>query len=141
MMVKLFALVAALIGISGGAVLAQAPATPAPAPNAAPSDPQAMAKMLHLATHNQLGVLEFCQASGSVGPDVVAIQRKIMTLLPPAQVEGLAAAEESGKKGIVMFGGTQMALTEAAKTQNTTVDAMCKQIGAMLTAQAANLPK
>lgn len=138
-MVRQMALVAALITVSSGAVLAQAPATPAP--GAPPSDPQAMAKMLHLATHNQLGVLEFCQASGSVGPDVVAIQRKIMTLLPPAQVDGLAEAEASGKKGIVMFGGTQMQLTDAAKNQNTTVDAMCKQIGAMLTAQAANLPK
>ena len=120
-----------------------APATPAPAapPAAAPQGQQDMVKMLHLAAHNQLGVLEYCQAQGSIGPDVVALQKRMLTMLPPAQVDGLDAAEATGKRGVVQFGGSEVAIADAAKARSTTADAMCKQMGQMLESQAAMLPK
>ncbi len=116
------------------AASAQTPATP-------PPSEQDMLKMLHLGGRNQLGVLQYCQAQGSVGVDVVALQQRMLTMLPPAQVDGLAEAEAAGKRGEVQFGGTHVMLADAAKAQNTTPDAMCKQIGAMMQAQAAQLPK
>lgn len=102
---------------------------------------QDMARTMHLAAHNQLGVLEYCKAQGNVGQDVVDIQRRMMGLLPPMQVAGLDDAEALGKKGIVSFGGSQTSLADAAKAQNTTVEAMCKQMGSMIQAQADKLPK
>lgn len=89
------------------------------APGAAPGGQQDMMKMIQLAAHHQLGVIEYCKA----------------------QVEGLDAAEAAGRKGLVQFGGNEVDIKQAAKAQNTTPDAMCKQIGSMLQAQAANLPK
>ncbi len=109
-----------------------------PAPS---QDPQAMMKMMHLAAQNQLGVLEYCEANGSVGSDVVDLQKRMIGMLPPAQVDGLDAAEDSGKKGIISVGGQQMVLADSAKAQGTTPDAMCKQMGTMLKTQAANMPK
>ena len=117
--------------------LAQAPATPA----GMPQGQQDMVRMMHLAAHNQLGVLEYCQAQNSVGADVVALQQRILGMLPPAQVDGLNEAEAAGKRGVVQFGGSEVPLADAAKAQNTTPDAMCKQMASMLQAQAAQLPK
>ena len=117
--------------------LAQAPAAPA----GMPQGQQDMVRMMHLAAHNQLGVLEYCQAQGSIGADVVALQQRILGLLPPAQVDGLSEAEAAGKRGLVQFGGSQVQLADAAKAQSTTPDAMCKQIATMLQTQAAQLPK
>ena len=107
-----------------------------------PAEGQAeMMKTLTLAGRNQLGVLEFCRAQGSVGNDVVDLQRRALSLLPPVQVDGLADAEALGKRGVVSFAGSQTELSAAAKAQGTTVDAMCKKMAEMLQAQAANLPK
>lgn len=100
-----------------------------------------MLKTLALAGRNQLGVLEFCRAQGSVGADVVDLQRKVLGLLPSVQVDGLADAEALGKRGVVSFAGSQTELATAAKAQGTTVDTMCKKMAEMLQAQAANIPK
>lgn len=102
---------------------------------------QEMVRTLLLASRNQLGVLEYCRAQGSLGQGVVDLQRKMIGMLPPQQVDGLDEAEATGKRGVVSFAGSQTALADAAKSQNTTVDAMCKQMGSMLQAQAAQLPK
>ena len=118
------------------AALAQTPQVPT-----TPGGQQEIMKTMHLAAHNQLGLIEFCQAQGSVGPDVVALQKRMLTMLPPAQVDGLDDAEAAGKKGVVQFAGNTVDIRDAAKAQNTTPDAMCKQIGSMLESQAANLPK
>ena len=116
--------------------------TPVPAlPPGAPAGQQGMVTMMQLAAHNQLGVLEYCQAQGSIGADVVALQQKIIGLMPPAQVDGLDQAESSGKAGNVVFAGNTVAIADAAKARNTTTDAMCKQIGSTLQAQAGNLPQ
>ena len=107
-----------------------------------PAEGQAeMMKTLALAGRNQLGVLEFCRAQGSVGADVVDLQRRALGLLPPVQVDGLADAEALGQRGVVSFAGSQTELSAAAKAQGTTMDAMCKKMAEMLRAQAANLPK
>ena len=108
----------------------------------APAEGQTeMLKTLTLAGHNQLGVMEFCRAQGSVGTDVVELQRKVLGLLPPVQVDGLGDAEALGKRGVVSFAGSQTELAAAAKSQSTTVDAMCKKMADMLQSQAATLPK
>ena len=107
-----------------------------------PAEGQAeMMKTLTLAGRNQLGVLEFCRAQGSVGGDVVDLQRRALSLLPPVQVDGLADAEALGRRGVVSFAGSQTELAAAAKSQSTTVDAMCKKMADMLQSQAATLPK
>ena len=108
----------------------------------APVEGQAeMLKTLALAGRNQLGVLEFCRAQGSVGTDVVDLQRKALGLLPPVQVDGLADAEALGKRGVVSVAGSQTELAVAAKSRGTTVDAMCKKMADLLQSQAASLPK
>lgn len=97
--------------------------------------------MLHRAAHNQLGVLQYGQSQGSIGADTLDLQRRLLGVLPPMQVDGLDEAEAMGQRGVVDFAGNQIALTDAAKAQSTTADAMCKQIASMLQAQAAQLPK
>ncbi len=131
-----FILAAVVCGVAlAGSPAARAQTTPAP------GGQQDMLRMMHLAARNQLGVLEFCQGQGSVGQDVVDQQRKLMALLPAAQVDGLDEAEANGKRGIVVFAGSQTSLADAAQAQNTTVEAMCKQMGALIQAQAAQMPK
>ena len=114
---------------------------PAPLPPGAPPGQEAMLQMMHLAAHNQLGVLRYCQDQGSVGTDVVELQGRIIGMLPPATVAGEDQAEADGKTGVVEFAGNKVAMADAAKARNTTVDAMCKQIAGMLQAQAGNIPK
>ena len=123
------------------AAFAQAPSAPGTAPGSAPGGQADMLKTMHLAAHNQLGLVEYCQAQGSFGTDVVDLQKRMLGMLPPAQVDGLDAAEAAGRKGVVEFAGNQVDIKDAAKAQNTTPDAMCKQIGAMLQSQASQLPK
>lgn len=108
---------------------------------APPQGQQAMTRMIYLAAHNQLGVLEYCQGKGSVGADTVALQRRVLGMMPAEQVDGLDEAEAAGKQGQVQFGGNQVLLADAAKSQNTTEDAMCRQIATLLQNQAAQLPK
>lgn len=126
---------ALLLATAPASVRAQAPAAPSPQQQAE------MLRMMHLAGRNQLGVLQYCQSQGSVAADVVALQRRLLGMLPPAQVEGLDAAEATGKGGVVEVAGTRVSLADAAKAQNTTPDAMCKQMATMLQAQAAQLPR
>lgn len=98
-------------------------------------------RMMYRMGSNQLGVLEYCQENGHVGAEVVALQHRMLTMLPPAQVDGLDEAEATGRKGVVSFGGTSTALPDAARAQNTTVAALCARMGEMLKQQAGNLPQ
>lgn len=108
----------------------------------APAEAQTeILKALALAGRNQLGVLEFCRAQGSVGTDVVELQRKVLGLLPSVQVDGLADAEALGRRGVVSLAGSRTELAAAATSQGTTVDAMCKKMADLLQSQAAHLPK
>ena len=47
-------------------------------PGAMPAGQQDIAKIMHLAAHNQLGIIEYCKDQGSVGDDVVALQKRIV---------------------------------------------------------------
>lgn len=122
------------------AAWAQTKPDPAPGTAATPGQQDMMATVQR-AAHNQLGVLQYCQAQGAVGDDVVALQRRLLGMLPPAQVDGLDEAEAAGKAGTVEFAGSKVALADAARSQNSTPDAMCKRMADMLKAQAAQLPK
>lgn len=128
-----------LLAPAGASAQAPAPGASPGAPTAA-QDEQAMLRMMHRGARNQLGVLQYCQSNGSIGADVVVLQRQMLAMLPPIQVDGLDQAEAAGKRGVVQFGGQEMAIPDAAKARNTTPDALCKQIGAALQAQAAQMP-
>ena len=76
-------------------------------PARAQSDPYAMA---HTASPNQLGVMEYCQGRGDVGPDAVAAQRSAIARLPASTVS-TEAAEALGKQGTLTIpNGTTMTL-------------------------------
>jgi hypothetical protein len=127
-----------LAGVTaGGAVRAQ-PATMQPPPGGQfpggqpPAMTADMQAAMHLAARNQLGVLEYCQASNAVGPDVVAMQRQQIAQLPPAPVAGLDQAEATGRQGIIQAGSQQVPLAQVAQSHGTTVAALCGQIAAML---------
>ncbi len=99
----------------------------------AQNDPMAMMKQ---AAANQLGLLEYCQAQGAVDDKPVATQREIMAQLP-ASTAPTDAAEALGKQGSLSVNGQTITLTSAATAHNTTVDAMCKQIGGAVVQAAA----
>ena len=114
----------------------------AQAPTAAsPGGGADMMHMMALGAHNQLGVVEFCQANGNLGADTVALQQKMIGMLPPSSTDGLDAAEATGKTGVISFGGTQTSLPEAAKAQGTTVAVLCGKIGYALAQAAKSLPQ
>jgi hypothetical protein len=99
------------------------------APAFAQGDPMAMA---HTAAANQLGIVEYCQSQGSVGADAVDAQKTAMAQLPPSTVS-TADAEALGKQGTLsMPNGTKATLASLATAHNTTVAAMCDQIGKTL---------
>ena len=100
-----------------------------------------MMHMMSLGAHNQLGVLQYCQAKGALGADKVALQQKMIGMLPATSTEGFADAEAVGKTGTVSFGGSKTSLEEAAKAQNTTVAALCGKLGDALANAAKNLPQ
>ena len=101
----------------------------------AQNDPTAMMKQ---AAANQLGLLEYCQAQGAVDDKPISTQREIMAQLP-ASTAPIDAAEALGKQGTLSVNGQTMTLASAATTHNTTVDAMCKQIGGAVVQAAAML--
>jgi hypothetical protein len=123
---------------AGALIFGTVEAARAQAPSQVPPD---ATKTVRLAAHNQLGVLEYCQAQGAVDASVVAMQKKMIGMLPAAPANGEDAAESTGKQGIVDAAGQQVALDEAAKAQHTSVAALCDQMGSMVRASAANLPQ
>lgn len=73
-------------------------------PGAAPAagqDGHAAVRMALRIAHNQLGVLQYCQANGSVGAEVVDLQRRLLArmaaALPPVQ-GGRAGPGRSGRQ-------------------------------------------
>ena len=84
--------------------------------------------MAHAAAANELGVLEYCQAQGAVGPDAVAAQRSSIGRLPASPVN-TDAAEALGKQGTISANGNSLALSGIASSRNTTVAVVCKQMG------------
>ena len=103
-----------------------------------------MAMMREMAA-NQLGVMEFCQDNGYVDADAVAAQRKALARVPQSGAAN-DAAEALGRKGTLSANGTQTTMASLASGHNTTVSAMCGQMGsaakqaAAATATAGTMP-
>jgi hypothetical protein len=96
------------------------------APALAQTDTIAMGR---IAAANQLGVLEYCQANGDVGPDAVSAEKDVISHMPASAVS-TESAEAIGKQGTLAApNGQQMTLASIATKQDSTVPAMCKQLG------------
>lgn len=131
--------------VLAGAVLAPsqpaAAQTPAQSP-AASHQSEEIVRSMHLAARNQLGILQYCQAQGAVGEDVVALQRQALGALPPtAQVGGLEEAEAAGKRGMIAFDGSEVPFAVAAGARGLRVRTNCKYIALTVQAQAGQPPK
>ena len=101
----------------------------------AQTDPMAMGRM---AAANQLGVLQYCQSQGAVGPDAVSAEREVMARMPASNVS-TDSAEAQGKQGtLVGPSGQQITLASLASTHNTTISSLCQQMGSS-TLQAASM--
>ena len=129
-----------LIGLGTGVVLAQeaaapaAPAAPPPAPVAADTG------AAYESARNQLGVLIYCQEQGHIDGAAVETQTKLLTMIPAGDTAKGDAAEAKGKEGTVSAMGVERSLADASKEQNTTEEALCKQMDALLQQLAAQIP-
>jgi hypothetical protein len=102
----------------------------AAAPALAQGDPAAIG---HMAAANQLGILEYCLSEGNVGADTVSAEKDVISRMPVSSVS-TSSAEALGKQGTFAApNGQQMTLASMASKQNTTVAALCKQIGSSTT--------
>ena len=142
-----------LAGLTGGA-LAQdsaAPATTAPttAPAAAPAEAPAVApaaspaqdsSAAYESARNQLGVLSYCQDKGFIDAKAVETQTRLLAMIPAGDTAKGDAAEAKGKEGTVSAMGVERTLSDAAKEKNTTEDALCKQMDALLQQLASQVP-
>ncbi len=107
----------------------------AAAPALAQSDPTSMA---HAAAANQLGVLEYCQGQGDVDGTAVSAEQSVIGHLPTgANAAADSAAEATGKTGTIAGNGSSMSLASVASSHNTTVSALCKQLGDSATRSAS----
>jgi hypothetical protein len=115
------------------------PALSAPALAQTQADQLAVA---YQAARNQLGVLGYCAEKGHVGADVVAIQQKMINLIPaPADKTAGDAAEAQGKKGTISAMGMTQDIEVIAKAQGGSAQAFCTQIGNAIKQAGAALPQ
>lgn len=110
----------------------------------APSFAQTQADQLKVAcqaARNQLGLLGYCVDKGYTDGGAVEVQKKLVALIPaPADLSGAEAAEAAGRKGTISAMGMEN-IEAAAKAQNDTPAAYCKQIIDLVKQMGANLPK
>ena len=135
----------AVAGLTAGAAIAQeaSPAAPAPAAEPAPAQAAPAAQdpgAAYESARNQLGVLMYCQENGHIDSTAVDTQTKLLAMIPPGDAAKGDAAEAKGKEGTVSAMGVERSLADAAKEQNTTEDALCKQMDALLKQLAAQMP-
>ncbi|CAH1661506.1 conserved exported hypothetical protein [Hyphomicrobiales bacterium] len=94
------------------------------------------------AARNQLGVLTYCQSKGFADEEALAIQKKLLGLIPaPADTTGGDSAEELGKKGTISAMGRTQDLEAGAKTQGSSVEALCQAMVKAIKQVASQLPK
>ncbi len=93
-------------------------------------------RSLHLAEHNQLGLLEYCHAQGMIGEDIVTMQRAAIASLPRADAAGLDEAEAAGRRGVVAFETSEVPIAQAAMAEGITVVSRCKQMALVIEARA-----
>ena len=84
--------------------------------------------MAHTVAANQLGLLQYCQGQGDVDASAVEAERSMIGRMPPSAAP-TDAAEALGRKGTLSANGTTMTLASMAGSHNTTVSALCKQMG------------
>lgn len=94
------------------------------------------------AGRNQLGLLKYCQDKGYADADTIAIQQKLVGLLPPpADKSGGDSAEAAGRKGSLSIMGMNQDLEASAKTQGVTVEKACQAMVSAIKQAGAALPK
>lgn len=94
------------------------------------------------AARNQLGVVEYCQTHGHIGPEAASSQTRMISMLPaPGDAAAADAAYDKGREGVVSALGVEQSLVEAAQLQNTDVANLCQQLEAMVIEAASALPK
>lgn len=136
----------ALAGLTAAPAFAQdaAPAAPAttdaPAATEAPAAPAQDMGAAYESARNQLGVLIYCQDKGYIDGAAVETQNRLLAMIPAGDAAKGDAAEAKGKEGTVSAMGVERSLADAAKEQNTSEDALCKQMDALLQQLAAQVP-
>ena len=93
-----------------------------------------------LAEYNQLGILEYCQAQGAIGADIVALQRTAVAALPGPRGVAVAEAEALGRAGVVAFEASRVPIADAASGDGMPIRARCKHIAMSVQAQAGIPP-
>lgn len=140
-MIRVFTILPAL-ALTAGIAFAQDTAAPEAATTEAPAvSAQPDMGAAYESARNQLGVLKYCQAQGHIDGTAIEIQQKAMAPIPVGDVAKGDAAEEKGAAGTVSGMGAELSLADAATQQNTTVEALCKQMDAMLQQLSAQLPQ
>jgi hypothetical protein len=98
-------------------------------------------EMIYAMTRNQQGIFEYCQGQGMVNPEAVALQRRMVTMMPaPASTAAGDAAYAQGKAGTMVAGPQTIVLAEAAKTQGTTEKGLCESMAEAVKSMASQLP-
>jgi hypothetical protein len=98
-------------------------------------------EMIYAMTRNQQGIFEYCQGKGMVNPEAVALQRRMVTMMPaPASTTAGDAAYAQGKAGTMVAGPQTIVLAEAAKTQGTTEKGLCESMAEAVKSMASQLP-
>lgn len=116
-------------------------ATPAPGePGSIPLPPGMTAQQAHDSARNQLGVLKYCEGKGWVTAESVAAQERMLGMLPEADAAAGQAAEDKGAAGTISVMGTELTLADGATQQNTTEEALCRQMGDMINTMAQQMP-
>ncbi len=114
----------------------------APCAAMAQADPMHMA---YVASANQTGVMEYCQARGWADQQAVDAQKASTAALPPAtDTTGISQAEATGKAGSLLNNGVAMPLSSMAAQTHTTEQALCGQFAAsakMAASQRSAMPQ
>ena len=98
-------------------------------------------EMIYTMTRNQQGIFEYCQGKGMVNPEAVALQRRMVTMMPaPTSTAAGDAAYAQGKAGTMVAGPQTIVLAEAAKTQGTTEKGLCESMAEAVKSMASQLP-
>ncbi len=99
--------------------------------------PPEKVRSLHIAGHNQLGLLQYCRQRGLISDEAVERQRRLLAALPPAPDGELGAAEEvAGRDGLIAFDGNRASFAVDAAAQGISLAYNCQQIALRVAAQA-----
>ncbi|MTH63478.1 pore-forming ESAT-6 family protein [Paracoccus shanxieyensis] len=137
------ALCVAASTLTAGVAFAQEAAPAAPAATEAPAEAAPAVQdsgAAYESARNQLGVLAYCQDKGFIDGKAVETQTRLLTMIPAGDTAKGDAAEAKGKEGTVSAMGVERSLADAATEQQTSEDALCKQMDALLQQLATQVP-